>query len=42
MFKADVDKALTVKATYKALHYGTKSYLDFKGVQGAVYVLLKK
>lgn len=36
----DVDKAVT--ATYKALHYGTNSYLDFKGVQGAMHILLKK
>ena len=41
-FIKNVDVPLTVKGTYKALHYGTKSYLDFKGVQGAVYVLLKK
>lgn len=32
----------TVTATYKALHYGTPSWMDFKGVQGAMYVLLKK
>ena len=32
----------TVTATYKALHYGTPSWADFKGVQGAMYVLLKK
>ena len=31
-----------VTATYKALHYGTPSYLDFKGVVGAINVLLKK
>lgn len=31
-----------VTATYKALHYGTPSWADFKGVQGAMYVLLKK
>ena len=37
---ADTDK--TVTATYKALHYGTPSWADFKGVQGAMYVLLKK
>lgn len=37
---ADADK--TVTATYKALHYGTPSWADFKGVQGAMYVLLKK
>lgn len=37
---ADADK--TVTATYKAFHYGTSSYLDFKGVQGAMHVLLKK
>ena len=32
----------TVTATYKALHYGTPSWADFKGGQGAMYVLLKK
>ena len=32
----------TVTASYKALHYGTPSWADFKGVQGAMYVLLKK
>lgn len=32
----------TVTATYKAMHYGTPSWADFKGVQGAMYVLLKK
>jgi hypothetical protein len=37
-----VDVSLTIKATYKALHYGTPSWADFKGVQGAMYVLLKK
>ena len=37
---ADEGKAVT--ATYKALHYGTPSWADFKGVQGAMYVLLKK
>lgn len=31
-----------VTATYKAFHYGTNSYLDFKGVQGAMHILLKK
>lgn len=36
------DEGKTVKATYKALHYGTPSWADFKGVQGAMYVLLKK
>lgn len=36
----DADKAVT--ATYKAYHYGTSSYLDFKGVEGAMFVLLKK
>lgn len=41
-FKKAVDKNLTIKATYKALHYGTKAYLDFKGVQGAMYILLKR
>lgn len=33
---------ITVTATYKALHYGTPSWADFKGVQGAMYVLLKR
>lgn len=36
----DADKDVT--ATYKAFHYGTSSYLDFKGVQGAFNILLKK
>lgn len=36
------DEGKEVKATYKALHYGTPSWADFKGVQGAMYVLLKK
>ena len=31
-----------VTATYKAMHYGTPYWADFKGVQGAMYVLLKK
>ena len=31
-----------VTASYKARHYGTPSWADFKGVQGAMYVLLKK
>lgn len=31
-----------VTASYKAMHYGTPSWADFKGVQGAMYVLLKK
>ena len=39
---ADVNSDATVTATYKALHYGTPSWADFKGVQGAMYVLLKK
>ena len=37
-----VSKGKEVKATYKALHYGTPSWADFKGVHGAMYVLLKK
>ena len=37
-----VDIDATVTATYKAMHYGTPSFADFKGVQGAMYVLLKK
>lgn len=36
----DADKVVT--ASYKAKHYGTPSYLDFKGVVGALYVLLKR
>lgn len=36
------DAGKTVTATYKALHYGTPSWADFKGVHGAMYVLLKK
>ena len=41
--KADTtDSGKKVYATYKALHYGTPSWADFKGVHGAMYVLLKK
>ena len=36
------DAGKTVTATYKALHYGTPSWADLKGVHGAMYVLLKK
>ena len=36
------DASHKVKATYKAKHYGTPSYADFKGVQGTLFVLLKK
>lgn len=36
------DSSKKVKATYKAKHYGTPSYADFKGVQGTMFVLLKK
>ena len=36
------DSNKKVKATYKAKHYGTPSYADFKGVQGTLFVLLKK
>lgn len=39
---SDVSSDATVTATYKALHYGTPSWADFKGVHGAMYVLLKK
>ena len=38
---ADV-AAGAVTATYKAMHYGTPSWADFKGVQGALFVLLKR
>lgn len=37
---ADAGKAIT--GTYKAMHYGNPTYLDFKGVAGALFVLLKK
>ena len=40
--KTAATKDLTVTATYKAKHYGTPSWADFKGVHGAMYVLLKK
>lgn len=36
------DAGKPVTATYKAFHYGTPTYLDYKGVVGAVFVLLKK
>lgn len=39
---ADVTETGAVTATYKAMHYGTPSYSDFKGVHGEVFVLLKK
>ena len=35
----DAGKAVT--ASYKAKHYGTPSYLDFKGVVGSVSILLQ-
>ena len=31
-----------ITGDYKALHFGTSSYLDFKGVVGAFFILLKK
>lgn len=37
--QADAGKPIT--ATFKAYRYGTSTYLDFKGVNGAVYILLK-
>jgi hypothetical protein len=36
------DAGKNVTGTYKALHFGTSSYLDFKGVAGAFNILLKK
>lgn len=39
---AEITSEVNVTATYKLLHYGTQSWADFKGVQGAMYVLLKK
>lgn len=38
----DVTSETTVTATYKALHYGTPAWMDFKGVVGAASVLLMK
>ena len=38
----DFTQGHKVTATYKAYHYGVDSYLDYKGVQGAMFVLLKK
>ena len=39
---SDITSDTKVTATYKARHYGTPSWADFKGVHGAMYVLLKK
>ena len=39
---AAVNADQKVTASYKALHYGTPSWADFKGVHGAMYVLLKR
>ena len=39
---ADVAVETPITATYQAMHYGTPSYLDFKGVVGSVNVLLMK
>ncbi len=36
------NKGKKITASYKARHYGTPSWADFKGVQGALYVLLKR
>ena len=36
------DAGKDVKATFRAFHYGTDSYLDFKGVVGSFNILLKK
>lgn len=35
------DSGKDITATFKAFRYGYDSYLDFKGVNGAVYILLK-
>lgn len=40
LLSTDADKPVTV--TYRAYHYGTPSYLDFKGVVGSFAILLKK
>lgn len=37
---ADAGKVVT--ADYKAFHYGTPTYTDFKGVIGSLFVLLKR
>lgn len=37
-----VDSGKAVTADYKVFFYGTPSYLDFKGVVGSLFVLLKK
>jgi hypothetical protein len=37
---ADANKPVT--ASYKAYQYGTPSYMDFKGVIGSLFVLLKR
>ena len=38
----EADRGQAITGTYKAKHYGTPSYADFKGVQGTFHVLLKK
>lgn len=40
--ESSVASSKAITATYKAMHYGTPSYSDFKGVQGEMFVLLKK
>lgn len=40
MLAADANQPIS--ATYKAYHFGTPSYLDFKGVAGACCILLQK
>ncbi len=42
MVSSDVTTDQPVTATYQARHYGTPSWADFKGVHGAMYVLLKR
>jgi hypothetical protein len=40
LMAADANKVIT--ADYKAFHFGTPSYLDFKGVTGSLHILLKR
>lgn len=38
----ELDATKEVTADFKAFHYGTPTYMDFKGVVGSVHVLLKR
>lgn len=39
---AATDAGKTISSSYKAYHFGTPSYLDFRGVAGACCILLQK